>query len=250
MCGLFRHRGQPTANLHRLEAWVPQITVRVQRAHFLQGPPPYSRTVSNQNKSKKMFERNNIDSRNNRQAIAIELTLDDGRTLSGKVSVPHAKTAVDVLNGPGGFFEFHPFVGDREILAKDTVRSVRFVKVAQTRPLRTEDDDIGGFNPHKVLGLDKNASAGDARKAYHRLSKSYHPDRYASADLPSEVNDYLASVSRRINQAYGLLQEAEAKAKARSEPIFQSRGHPIYESADRAGRDQTSSRAVSWTSGS
>jgi hypothetical protein len=197
-----------------------------------------------------MFERTSIDNRTNRQPIAIELDLDDGITLSGKVSVPHGKTVIDVLNGPGGFFELHPFVGSREIIAKDTVRAVRFIKVPGSKPLRVDEEDIGGFSPHKVLGVDKDAPAEDVRKAYHRLSKAYHPDRYASADLPGEVNDYLAAVSRRVNRAYSLLQEAAAKARARSKPIFQSRRQPDFPMPDVPRPAQTSSRAVSWTSAS
>jgi DnaJ domain len=184
-----------------------------------------------------MFERNSIDSPAKRQPVAIELILDDGRTLSGKVAVPPGKGVIDVLNGPGGFFEFQPFVGEREIVAKDTVRSVKFVAVAAARPLRAEDDDIGGFNPYRVLGIDKGASAEDMRRAYLRLSKSYHPDVYAGTDLPREVSNYLAAVARRINQAYEMLKEGEPGAKASNAPIFQSGG--------KARPAQTSSSAVS-----
>ena len=32
----------------------------------------------------------------------------------------------------------------------------------------------------------------DAKAAYHARSRVYHPDRYASAELPNEVREYLA----------------------------------------------------------
>ena len=61
-----------------------------------------------------------------------------------------------------------------------------------------------------------------AREAYLKLAKLYHPDRYAAADLPREVRDYLAVMVRRINAAHDAvqvrLQKKAAPSRSRCSP--------------------------------
>lgn len=32
-------------------------------------------------------------------------------------------------------------------------------------------------DPYKILGIDRNASEADVKKAYRKLAKEYHPDK-------------------------------------------------------------------------
>ncbi len=64
------------------------------------------------------------------------------------------------------------------------------------------NSDKSGFNPHAVLGVEKSVTAEDLREAYLALVKRYHPDRFASMDLPQEMKDYAAAMQARINMAY------------------------------------------------
>ncbi|MCB1511860.1 MAG: J domain-containing protein [Hyphomicrobiaceae bacterium] len=173
-----------------------------------------------------MFERNKIDNTRHQQAIAVELTLGDGRASKGKLAVPMSKTLFDALNGDNSFIEFEPFDGEREFIAKSAVRSVRLINVPDHRPLGAFTDQAG-FDPYLVLGLSRGASTDDLRRAYHRLSMTYHPDRYATAELPDEVKTYLEAMARRINTAYSVLQGEQAVAKRyaaqKSAPIYDSR---------------------------
>ncbi len=53
-------------------------------------------------------------------------------------------------------------------------------------------------DPYEVLGVSKDASAEEIKKAYRRLAKKYHPDNYINnplADLASEK-------FKEINEAY------------------------------------------------
>ena len=68
-----------------------------------------------------------------------------------------------------------------------------------------------GFDPFAVLGVAPELARDDAREAYLRLAKTYHPDRYASADLPREVRDYLAVMVRRINAAHDTVADEDAE---------------------------------------
>jgi curved DNA-binding protein CbpA len=68
------------------------------------------------------------------------------------------------------------------------------------------------------------ASREEARQAYFRLAKDYHPDRYATVELPKEVRDYLAAMARRINAAHAALETPIKRQAARPEPVFTSPG--------------------------
>ncbi|MEZ4226018.1 MAG: molecular chaperone DnaJ [Polyangiaceae bacterium] len=60
-------------------------------------------------------------------------------------------------------------------------------------------------DPYEVLGLDRNASAGDVRSAFRRLAAEHHPDR--NQDDPSAVERF-----KEVNQAYQILEDAEKRA--------------------------------------
>ena len=68
------------------------------------------------------------------------------------------------------------------------------------------------------------------KSAYHRLAKLYHPDRYTAAELPPEVRDYLAGMTRRVNAAYAALEAPQQIAKQ----IAVQQAVPIYTSPARA----------------
>jgi len=75
------------------------------------------------------------------------------------------------------------------------------------------------------LGVARGVPFETIREAYHRLSTSYHPDRYMNADLPGEVALYLDAMSRRVNAAFAALEKPAQKVReinrAKSEPIYQ-----------------------------
>ncbi len=171
-----------------------------------------------------MFERNRIDNVPEPGSIPVEVALADGTIARGKVLVPMGKTVADVLNGTGSFVEFEPYGGPRSFLAKAQVASVTPVGVPRAPNLGARLADPGGFDPHAVLGLAAGAGRDEVRQAYFRLAKAYHPDRYATAELPEEVRDYLAAMARRINAAHAALEAPLKKQAVREEPIFTSPG--------------------------
>ena len=64
--------------------------------------------------------------------------------------------------------------------------------------------------PGEIIVLSAHLTT-EMREAYHRLVKQYHPDKFANADLPREVKEYLNAMSRRINAAYTALNGGGAK---------------------------------------
>ncbi|MDX2307930.1 MAG: J domain-containing protein [Hyphomicrobium sp.] len=174
-----------------------------------------------------MFERNRVDSGVTHivtQPADVELT--DGTILTGKFVFNAARAFAEFLNGPAPFVEFDPYDGEKMLLAKAQIRSVRIVVVPAAPGLDNRARDAGAFDPYAVLGLAKPATWEDVRAAYVKLSKSYHPDRYSHVELPDEVRQYLEVTARRINLAYAALDKVRVEDKARaaraSEPVFTS----------------------------
>jgi hypothetical protein len=172
-----------------------------------------------------MFERNRIDTIEH-SGISVEITTRDGDVIGGRLFVPQGRNPADVLNGAGDFVEFQPWGAERAFVAKATIRNLKVVQVPRAESLKGRIAAQDGFDPHAILGVTAGAGLDDVRVAWHRLSKAYHPDRYAAAELPPEVVDYLSSMARRINAAYAALEGplllSRKAAALRQAPIYQT----------------------------
>lgn len=76
---------------------------------------------------------------------------------------------------------------------------------------------------YKVLGLPKDASDRDIKRAYRRAAQQWHPDKY-SGDLSKEQ---VEAKMAEVNQAYQVLSNSELKAKfdAGQDPFSQEQTH-------------------------
>ena len=171
-----------------------------------------------------MFERNRVDNVPETNSIPVEVAFADGAVAKGKLLVPLGKSVADALNGTGSFVEFEPYGGERTYVAKAQLASVKLVGVPRLPNLEARLVDHDDFDPHRILGLSAAACREEVRTAYFTLAKAYHPDRYATAELPTEVRDYLAAMARRINAAHAALEVPQKRQAARAEPIFTSAG--------------------------
>lgn len=173
-----------------------------------------------------MFERNKIDNSAQQTTVPAELVLEGGEVLKGRFLISVSRNIFDVLNGDGHFIEFETYQGERSLIARSTIKSVKLVSVSSANQLKGRVRETEGFDPHQVLGVTAETAFDDVRAAYLRLSKIYHPDRFHGVDLPAEVRDYLAAMARRINAAYAALeapvQASRRAAIAKAQPIFTS----------------------------
>ena len=166
-----------------------------------------------------MFDRRKND-KSDGSAYA-QVTLDDGRELKGRFTLTPGRTLTEMLNNTSVFLEFEPFDVDRLLIAKTALQSVKPVSVPDAPTLSAGGEGDGSsFDPYSVLRVDRDAGAEQIRQAYLALAKIYHPDKYATAELPPEVIMYLAAMARRVNAAYDILQETLKKRAARPEPVF------------------------------
>ena len=170
-----------------------------------------------------MFERGKGDRAEG--PVAVEITLEDGQRLQGKLIVPPGRKLSEVLNGSTAFLEFEPLDGERMFVAKTALQCVKPLDVPPAPKLATANGDTGGFDPSAILGVAHDASREQVREAYLNLAKMYHPDRYATAEVPPEVREYLGAMARRINAAYDALHGTQQKRAAKQEPIFTKAGH-------------------------
>ncbi len=72
---------------------------------------------------------------------------------------------------------------------------------------------IVGSNYFAALGIGENGSSAEARRAYYRLAKEYHPDRYLGSGLSREMTVKINEIFQYITQAYTVLSDADARAK-------------------------------------
>jgi hypothetical protein len=174
-----------------------------------------------------MFERSKADMVDT-SGVSVVLTLTDGTELKGRLAIPAGRSMGDILNGTVQFIEFEEYAGARTFLGKHAIGQIRLVSPPRGQGLpRMRDND--GFDPYAILGLPLGARFEDVRASYLAKAKSYHPDRYANAELPDEVKRYLEDMARRVNAAFSALEEPHQQA--RQNPV--QRLAPVYSSPAR-----------------
>lgn len=62
------------------------------------------------------------------------------------------------------------------------------------------------MNPYSVLGVDQNADEREIKKAYHKLVKENHPDRFLDENEKKKATERLA----KINEAYNMIEKNQS----------------------------------------
>lgn len=166
-----------------------------------------------------MFERNRVDNRAE-TLIAVEIALADESTIAGRAVLPAGRGVHKLLDGDDAFIYLETFDGNGTFVPKAEIRNVKVIAPARGVTTALFIPDARNFDPHRVLGLEKGASFEQIRDAYHRLSKIYHPDKYAAVELPREVKSYLEAMSKNVNAAFHALRYVGQKQA----PIYSRRG--------------------------
>lgn len=67
-------------------------------------------------------------------------------------------------------------------------------------------------DPYKILGVSRDASDEDIKKAYRSLARKYHPDNYAGSDLADLAEERM----KEINEAYDAIVKERAAGRSRT----------------------------------
>ena len=145
--------------------------------------------------------------RQNSEPTAIEVTLTDGSAIKGTVMVQRDKHLRDIINGPEPFLELETMHAGLYTIAKSAIKLVRPGAVPAADQLAKRLAAIEKSDSFAILGIQQNADLATVRAAYVALAHQYHPDRYVTAELPTEVMAYLNIMIRRINAAHTELRD-------------------------------------------
>ncbi len=156
----------------------------------------------------------------NKLALPVTLSMMDGRTLMGELIVNIGGTMERTLNNEMRFIMFRDLDQSERMIAKDGILDAQERKTAKVVDLPTEGK-MDGTDPYTVLKIARTATDSEIREAYLERAKAYHADRFANIGLPVEVQEYTNSMSRRINEAYAILNAGKTQRSTQPEP-------PVY----------------------
>ena len=98
------------------------------------------------------------------------------------------------------FVEFVSHDGRRAFISKSQLAAVEPVEALRKPVLEARKP--GTATCHELLGVAETCSFDEARDAYHRLVKMYHPDLCANSHLPKEVIRYATDMFSQISTAW------------------------------------------------
>jgi hypothetical protein len=160
-----------------------------------------------------MFERNRIDN-HNETLVAVEIKLADGEVVAGRAVLGNAKGVHKLLEGDDAFLYVEGFDGEGNFVPKSDIKGMKVLNAGKPAMSSLQVSDARGFDPYRILGLEKGVDAETIRAAYHRLTKVYHPDRFAGVELPKEVAAYVEAQAKNVNAAYRALKHVGQKTAA------------------------------------
>jgi hypothetical protein len=152
--------------------------------------------------------------RQNSDPIALVLALSDGTVLKGNMLLPRDKSLRDLFNLPDPFVDFECTINGEMVIAKSSIISLRKHSTPNADQLDKKLTSLDKADPHRILGVAKTATQDEVHAAYLALARAYHPDRFASANLPPEVADYFETMTRRINIAFSEIAPVKTQAKS------------------------------------
>ncbi len=141
----------------------------------------------------------------NGKTMEVCVRLIDGAVLRGTLvqnqSQGQNQSIEGIVQNMAPFLELLSMEGQRKFLAKHQIASVDPVESLR-KPVLASLHDPRFVDAYNLMGLERGCSLEQAKEAYHRLAKLYHPDSFAGRELPPEVLRYLTDMFRQINTAF------------------------------------------------
>jgi len=136
------------------------------------------------------------------KTIEVSVRMLDGATLRGGLMQTQSASSLEgVLSKETPFLEFMSKDGQRKFIAKHQIAYVEPVEPLR-KPVLVNPKDSRYTDAFSMLGVSKTCTFDEAKMAFHRLAKQYHPDNYSGLELPDEVSRYVNDMFRQINTAF------------------------------------------------
>ncbi len=85
--------------------------------------------------------------------------------------------------------------------------------------------DFEQLDSHELLGVARNASADDIKRAYRQEIAQYHPDKWSKADASAQ--EYARKRAAAITEAYSMLKDKTRRAAPPVEPVPENRAERL-----------------------
>jgi tetratricopeptide (TPR) repeat protein len=105
--------------------------------------------------------------------------------------------------------EHHPEPQEGEELVEE---EVAFIDAKLRHKILEDYRRIMETDYFSALGITQQSDTGEARRAYYRLAKEYHPDRFLGSGLSAEMSAKINEMFQYITQAYTVLSDPAARA--------------------------------------
>ncbi|MCE7030051.1 J domain-containing protein [Jiella avicenniae] len=115
----------------------------------------------------------------------------------------------DVLDALFHIAKADGLVHERELAFIEEIATIFGLDEAAFTRLR-ERHIAGPDNPYAVLGLEADATPGEARRRYLTLVKENHPDRLVARGVPDEFMFIASERMKAINEAYSKIAKRDA----------------------------------------
>lgn len=145
--------------------------------------------------------------------LDVTIKMMDGSTYSGKIVAGLSAGLLAAINKEQPFIEL---VDERGV--KRCLGQAHIVSVEMTETFKQSDapevTSASEKNAFAILGLEPGCTSAEAQQRYHMMIKKYHPDKFQSVELPSEMTNYLDTMTQELSIAYKIVSQLLEKQHA------------------------------------
>ncbi len=139
------------------------------------------------------------------------------------------------------------FVRDvvRETVAPSGKKGAEHAKASEvaTREMVLQAfESMEQHNHYEMLGIGRNATTQEIKKAYFHVAKLYHPDRHFEAEM-DDLKDKLEGLFSRVHEAYDTLISPESRDKYNLEMVDGAKSRQVDKKAQ-SGKADSQAKAL------
>lgn len=148
---------------------------------------------------------------------------------TGKIKDKYKKSfnLVDGIKTLREIMNSDPEKGEENIMAVYALYICGYLAIKEVRSSDSEQGDMHSISPemiikkfkdlpdqnyYQILGIDSKASSNDIKKAYFRLAKLYHPDKFRGEEY-KDLKKHIDEIFNKISQAHKVLTSVSKRSE-------------------------------------